>query len=218
MANAEIGRRLGMNESQISSKAFKLQLFKSEDFKYRSSMKSAFRIGHVPSNKGKKMSPAIYKKAKAIMFKKGHLPHNAVGFKDGDISIRYDHKNRGGKAYKYIRLALGKWYPLHQHVWEIKHGRLPKGHCLWFKDKDPMNCRLSNLQLITRGENMRRNSCSRRLTDGYVAATMARVGAGTLDKDLLEILLRDKKLIEAKRQYLLLKRTINDTEANTGKA
>ena len=120
------------------------------------------KTGHVSFNKGKKqteyMSKAAIKKTLATRFKKGQLPHNAVGFKNGDISIRQCHPRTGGKSYKWIRVGLGKWELFHLHIWQKKNGKLPKGHCLWFKDGDSMNCTLKNLELITRAENMKRNT------------------------------------------------------------
>jgi hypothetical protein len=222
MTNAEIGRLLGLRESQISCRAFKLGLFKTEEFKLQCSSKSAFKKGHVPANKDKKQTDYMTKEAiartKATQFKKGHLPHNSAGVKDGDIRIRCDHKKRKGKAYKYIRLSLGNWYPLHQYNWEKVYGKLPKGKCLWFRDGDPMNCKVSNLELITRAENMRRNSCSVRLTDNYVAMTLAREKGkvGAYNAALLEEIKKDKDLIDTKRAQLLLQRAIK-TKSNVKK-
>ena len=47
---------------------------------------------------------------------------------------------------------------MHQHLWENANGKIPKSHCLWFKDGDSLNCCLDNLELITREVNMYRNS------------------------------------------------------------
>lgn len=114
--------------------------------------------GYVPLNKGKKMSKEVYEKCKGTMFKAGHLPHNAIGFKNGDISIRQTHPNKGGRSYKWIRIGSGKWDLLHKVNWEEKNKKvLPANHCLWFKDGNTMNCNPSNLELITRQENLRRN-------------------------------------------------------------
>lgn len=206
--------QLGISDTCLRTRMKQLGLVVPAHIIEQRKKDSRIKPGHVPSNKGKKQTEFMSRKAiartKATRFKKGHLPHNAVGFKDGDITVRQDHKNRAGKSYKYIRLSLGKWYPLHQYRWEKKHGKLPKGHCLWFIDGDTMNCSVSNLELITRAENMRRNSCSLRLTDVYVANTLARKKGrvGAYDKELRDILLQDKDLIEMARQTLLLKRVI----------
>ena len=48
------------------------------------------------------------------------------------------------------------------------------------------------------------------LSDGYVAMTIA----GKNHPDLIPELKQNKKLIEAKRQLIILNRTINDTAGN----
>lgn len=213
-SNEEIGGKLGLRETQITAKAFVLGLRKTKEFMRTSSAKSAFKKGHVPINKGMKqrefMSEEAIARTKSTRFQKGQLPHNAVGVKDGDITIRHNHKDRNEKPYKYIRLSLGKWYPLHQYNWEKANGKMPKGYCLWFRDADTMNCEINNLELITRAENMRRNSCSIRLTDNYVAMTLAREKGkvGAFDLKMLESVKQDPDLIETKRAQLLLQREI----------
>ena len=52
---------------------------------------------------------------------------------------------------------MGNWDLLHRELWRRRHGEIPEGMCVVFKDKDPMNCRMSNLELITRSENVTRN-------------------------------------------------------------
>ena len=39
---------------------------------------SRYKKGNVPVNKGKKLPPEVYEKAKPTMFKKGQMPHNMV--------------------------------------------------------------------------------------------------------------------------------------------
>ena len=116
----------------------------------------AFRFpkGHVPANKGQKMSNLVYEKVKATMFKKGQKPHN-TSKADGTITIR---KDSVGNTYKYIRIALGKWLPLHQHIWYEANGKYNTStHCLWFINGNSLDVRLDNLELITRSQNIRRN-------------------------------------------------------------
>jgi hypothetical protein len=42
-------------------------------------------------------------------------------------------------------------------VWESANGKVPKGHCITFLDKDGANCSLENLVLITKDENLQFN-------------------------------------------------------------
>jgi hypothetical protein len=118
-----------------------------------------FKGGHQPANKGMKqidyMSKDAILRTAATRFKKGHLPVNTL--KDGAITIRHEHKDRHSRAYKYIRVSLSKWIPLHIYKWQKKHGKIPEGKCLWFKDGNSLNCTLKNLELISRDENLRRN-------------------------------------------------------------
>lgn len=118
--------------------------------------------GNIPKNKGLRqidyMSRASITRTKKTRFKKGHLPHNTIpGI--GMIRIRTD--KRTGIKYKYIKLGLAKWRELHRHNYEKKHGKIPKGMCVVFKNGDHTNCNVKNLELITRLENMKRNTIHR---------------------------------------------------------
>jgi len=113
--------------------------------------KGQFKKGAKPWNDG--ISVRLSQKSK---FKKGDLPHNTLH--DGAISIR---KDTTGRSYKYIRKSLGKWSLLQRDVWEKAHGIIPKKMIVAFKDGDSLNCDLINLELITRKENMDRNTIHR---------------------------------------------------------
>lgn len=122
--------------------------------------KYRFPKGHKPHNKGRKMSEyvdqAAIEKINKTTFKKGSQPHNTKH--DGAISLRCD---KSGIKYLYIRLSKAKWIPYHQHLWVEAHGKIPKGHIVVFKDRNSLNCKLENLELITYGENMKRNTIQR---------------------------------------------------------
>lgn len=118
---------------------------------------SQFKKGQIPKNKGKPMSADLYNKVKATMFKKGNQPHNTAAA-NGVISIR---KDKTGRLYKYIRVALGKWELYHRFIWEQANGSIPEGMMVAFKDGDTMNCTLENLEVITMAENMARNTIQR---------------------------------------------------------
>lgn len=107
-----------------------------------------FKPGFKPHNAGSigRMKP------NRTSFKPGDTPHNTKH--DGAISVR---KDSSRTAYKFIRMSKGKWKLLHRHVWEQANGPIPPKHIVVFRDRDPMNCELDNLELITMAENARRN-------------------------------------------------------------
>lgn len=113
--------------------------------------------GAVPPNKGKKrsewLSKAGIRKVKKTQFKKGNCPHNTKS--DFEIVVRADSR---GVKYQHIRVALGKWIPLHRYNWEKVNGKIPAKMKLVFKDGDTMNCDVPNLELLTPADLLRRNS------------------------------------------------------------
>lgn len=166
----DIAELFGVPVHRIHNKAFSMGLKKSAAFMRSEQsgriskllLKGAqyrFPKGHKPANKGKKwhefMSEQGRSNSSRTTFKKGHQPHNTK--EDGLITIRHDE----GRDYKYIRLSVSKWIPLHVHTWEQSNGKVPDGYIVVFKDKNSMNCELSNLELITREENMKRNTWHR---------------------------------------------------------
>lgn len=163
--------------------------------------------GGTPPNKGKKqheyMSPELIAKSMKTRFKKGNIPHNSYN-QPGKISIRKATEKKGGRAYQYICLELGKWKELHIHNWEKKNGPVPKGHCLWFRDGNSLNADVDNLELITRKENRMRNSSSEILSDKYVANCIA-----WRDSELKEEIINNHpELIELKREQIKLNRLL----------
>lgn len=118
---------------------------------------SQFPPGSISHNKGQKMSSEVYSKVKSTMFKKGQQPINTKA--DGDIVTRKNTNAWGKKTYyKWIRISKANWKMLHVVLWENKHGPIPKGMIIVFKDKNSLNVTLENLELITRSENMKRNT------------------------------------------------------------
>jgi DNA-binding PadR family transcriptional regulator len=118
---------------------------------------SQIKPGNVPFNKGLKMSeyasPEAIERSKKGWFKPGHKPHNTKA--DGVISIRPD---TDGREYKYIRISEGHWELYHRVLWEQERGAIPDDMIVAFKDNDSMNVTIDNLELISRTENMYRNS------------------------------------------------------------
>ena len=97
--------------------------------------------------------PESLARIQSSQFKKGRRNFNEL--EDGAITIREDKSKR---PYKFIRIAKAKWKSYQVHVWEQAHGPIPPGHVIIFKNYDTLNCELSNLEMITKSENMLRNS------------------------------------------------------------
>lgn len=55
----------------------------------------------------------------------------------------------------------GRWKLVHVIEWEAVHGPVPAGHLVVFKSKDKRDFSLDNLELISRAENMQRNTFRR---------------------------------------------------------
>lgn len=169
-----------------------------------------FKPGLVPVNKGKKqteyMSAEAIERTKSTRFKKGIVPHNSYN-EPGKIVTRTDHKDRSGRKYKWLCLKLGVWVLYHKHLWEQKNGKVPAGHCLWFKDGDSMNCNLENLELITRKENRFRNASHQTLTPKYLARCIVGKNGDTTGVQ------SHKELINLKRNQLLLQRAIKQEKS-----
>jgi HNH endonuclease len=163
---ATIARHLGRGISTVYHLAHKHGIYKSVEYRtvhggcfapgFKGGNATAFQPGHKPHNTGKKMTADTYAKVQRSMFKKGHLPHNTKKQGDGATSTRTD---KIGNTYKFIRIALGKWVPLHQHLWWQANGTYnTSAHCLWFINRNTLDVRLDNLELITRAENAKRNA------------------------------------------------------------
>lgn len=119
---------------------------------------SRLKPGNVSFNKGKKqseyMTPEAIARTVKTRFKKGHTPHNT---KPGNGMI-VERADKSGRIYQYIRISKAKWELLHRVVWERKHGPIPEGMIITFKDGNSLNCELDNLEQISMEENMLRNS------------------------------------------------------------
>ncbi len=114
-----------------------------------------FEKGHVPANKGKRVSEDVYKKAAPTMFKDGHIPVNTLPIgtekmlADGYIWVKINDVPRAKKSVN--------WRQKHKLVWEKQNGAIPDGCIVTFLDGDRTNCNIENLAVITRNENARMN-------------------------------------------------------------
>ncbi len=116
----------------------------------KSGLTGHFPKGHIPANKGKKMSKEIYDKAKGTMFKLGQKPKNTdlIGTEkllaDGYVYVKIDDKPKVPKTVN--------WKQKHKLIWERKNGPIPKGHKVIFADQDRSNFDINNLVLVSDAE------------------------------------------------------------------
>ncbi|MDN5077620.1 HNH endonuclease signature motif containing protein [Aliarcobacter butzleri] len=108
-----------------------------------------FKKGMIPANKGTKGLTG----ANRTSFRPGNRPVQTK--RVGTISTR---KDKNGSLYMHIKISEpNKWQMLHVYIWEQKHGKVPEGCCVIFKDKNTLNTRLDNLMLVSRAELARLN-------------------------------------------------------------
>ena len=160
----KIADDLGVSESLVYNRAWSMGIKKdpvylrSTQFPpgYLGGKATQFQKGQVPPNKGQKMSKDVYQKVAHTMFKKGSRPHNTKPF--GTINQR---KDKSGKIYQYIKIADSKWQLLNRYTWEQHNGPIAKGLIVVYKDGNYLNNDIDNLMLLTKKENMARNTIQR---------------------------------------------------------
>lgn len=159
-----IAELLGVTISKVYNTAWTAKVKKSPEYLLtpesgriiEPSVANQFKPGHTPHNKGKKMGADIYIAVAPTMFKRGHKPFNTKPV--GTINVR---KDSDGRTYQYIKIKDSHWELLQRYTWEQANGKIPKGCIVIFLDGNYLNCNLSNLQLISRKENMLRNTIQR---------------------------------------------------------
>ena len=159
-----IAELLGVTISKVYNTAWSNKVKKSAEYMLtpesgriiEPSVANQFKPGHTPHNKGKQISAEIYEKVAPTMFKRGNKPHNTKP--NGTINIRAD---KSGRLYQYIKIKDSHWELLQRYVWTQANGEIPQGSVVIFLDGNYLNCDISNLQVISRRENMARNTIQR---------------------------------------------------------
>lgn len=153
-----------------------------------------FPKGHVPQNKGKKMTSEQYEKVKHTFFQKGHLPKNTKF--DGYESIRM---NRYGALRVFVRVSKRVHIEKQILLWEEKYGPVPEGKILYCKNGDALNTDPSNWELVTRAESIRRCRLHRNSIAKYLSG-----GSKRKNDSLKNAILKDHDdLISLKRALML---------------
>ena len=160
-----------------------------KQFRQRQGIKSGltgwFQKGHPPGNKGKKLEEyiddpervaEIKRRISATQFKKGESPMNELPV--GSIVVN-------GEGYKLRKKQMTgtlweRWEFLHRAVWREHYGEIPEGMMVIFRDSNRLNCDISNLALVTKGESAAMNRLGLRsedpdLTDAGIALVKLRI-------------------------------------------
>ena len=122
-----------------------------------------FEKGHMPPNKGKRVSPEAYRKMQRTMFTPGHIPGNTdpIGTEkvldDGYIWVKV---NDVPKAKKQVN-----WIQKHRLIWQQEHGPIPEGHLIIFLDGDRTNITIENLACVSKADHTVMNHLNLRSRD-----------------------------------------------------
>jgi hypothetical protein len=160
MKTEVIARMLDRTTTTVYQQAQRMGLRKSEEFfatpasgrtNGRQGAGTRFVKGQVSWNKGRSYMPSG--RVSEGWFPKGHMPHNwkPVGStrinSEGYLDIKIDNTKKGATA----------WMAVHRLNWIAAHGPLPNGYFLRFKDGNPRNPLVENLELVTRADHLRLN-------------------------------------------------------------
>jgi hypothetical protein len=161
----EIAKRLNRPISSVYGQARKLGVAKSAEYLRREcrlqkgstiGRASQFHKGHVPANKGLRRPGYHAGRMKETQFKKGQVSKTwvPVGTEvlDDEGYLKRKISDDRTKPSRF------NWRYVHTMTWEAKHGPLPRGHAVAFKNGDRADIREENLELVSRRELMRRNS------------------------------------------------------------
>jgi hypothetical protein len=159
----DLARHIGRPIKSVYLKAMQLGLKKSAEYlqsvqsgriqrgrQHPAMVASQFQPGLTPWNKGKHFDSGG--RSVLTRFKPGQMPPNRRSV--GDIRITTD-----GNLEIKLGEGMRQWKTLSHYVWFVQHGTWPpKGYVLRAINGDNHDPRIENLELLTRSENMRRNS------------------------------------------------------------
>jgi len=166
---ADIAVQLGVAPSRVLAMANALGLHKSpamvaETARVRTlapghgSHATRIKPGEKPWNTGLKGVTGMQHACRVTQFKPGNKPHTWVPV--GSYRVNAD--NNLDRKVSEDGGVNERWKPVHRLVWVAANGPVPAGHLVVFKpgrhSTDVALITLDAIELITRAENMRRNS------------------------------------------------------------
>ncbi len=169
MLTAVIAKTLNIPAPRVLAKANELGLHKSrqliaETARLRTmdpnhgSHRTRIAAGQQPWNKGTKGATGTQAGCRGTQFKPGSKPHTWVpvgSYRICEGQLQRKFSDEPGNAEK-------RWRAVTRLLWEEAHGAIPSGHVVVFKPgrqtTDQAGITLDAIELVTRAENMRRNS------------------------------------------------------------
>lgn len=133
--------------------AYLARKLRAEGLRLRRSGKChRFPKGNVPWNAGKKGWESGGRSV-LTRFRRGHKPQTW-------LPLGSERVNKGTLQRKITDTGYPPrdWRSVHSLIWEAAHWPIPAGHVVIFKDKNPRNFALDNLECLSRADLMRRNS------------------------------------------------------------
>ena len=166
----DVAERMGLRVGQVNSRAFILRLRKSREYMAserpmqinpgRGGNATSFKPGHASWNKG--MSYAAGGRSIETQFKPGVRSRRTVVLWRPIGSLRLSHDGTLQRKVTDTGNTARDYVSVHKMVWEKAHGPVPKGHIVVFKPglrtSDEESITPDRLELVSRAENMRRNS------------------------------------------------------------
>ncbi len=168
---ADIASDIGRTEQQVYYAAHKMGLKKSPEF-LSSPESTQFKTGHAPTqfkpglvpwNKGIAGSTGHHPNTQATQFKPGRRPEEARNHRPiGSVRVTRDGYLERKVTDDTSVYPARRWVAVHRLVWEEVNGPVPKGWIVVFRPgmatADPDLITIDRVELITRAENMARNT------------------------------------------------------------
>jgi len=144
-------RRLGLKKSA----AFQQSEVSGRTLPGHTRVGGQFTPGHQSWNKGTHY--AAGGRSAETRFGKGHKPANTVPI--GTVVLdHYGYQKQKIRENAPRGMTRHNWQFVHILLWEEHHGPVPPGHNVVFINGNKADIRIENLELITRREQMRRNT------------------------------------------------------------
>jgi hypothetical protein len=154
----ELKEVFGLSPTQQYNIAWSNNVHKTSEYlsrnakRFKNGVETRFKKGHKPFNKGLKWEDYIPQE---------HQSSIRANFFTSDrrpVDKKYDGFISNWDGYLYIRISRGKWKLYSWYVWEKVNGKVPKGYNIIYKDGNPLNCELSNLEMLSNAELMAHNN------------------------------------------------------------